>query len=211
MRFEDLLTLVGSQPLFETGLLLAGNADPDDMRRQLSRWARSGRIHQYRRGLYSLSPPYQKIAPHPFVAANALVTGSYVSKQSALAFYGLIPEYVPRTTSVTVLRPAQWEGGFQFQHIAPSLNFGYEAIDLPGGQSAFVATPEKALLDLAHLTPRADAGGYLEHLRLQNLERLNIDRLREFARRARKPKWERIANQVIALAAEETEHYEEVS
>ena len=51
MKFERLLTLVGEQPLFETGLLLAGDVDPAHVQRQLSRWVRSGRIRQLRRGL----------------------------------------------------------------------------------------------------------------------------------------------------------------
>jgi len=107
MKFESSLSLVGDQPLFETGLLLAGNVDPNDIRRQLSRWVKAGKIRQLRRGLYMLEPPHQSVAPHPFLIANALVPGSYVSEQSALAYYGLIPEYAPRTVSVTTLRPSQ--------------------------------------------------------------------------------------------------------
>ncbi|NJM42530.1 MAG: hypothetical protein HC853_18220 [Anaerolineae bacterium] len=45
------------------------------------------------------APPYQKVRPHPFVIANVLMSGSYISGQSALAYYGLIPEYVAATTS----------------------------------------------------------------------------------------------------------------
>jgi hypothetical protein len=37
MRFEDLLEIVDREPVFETGLLLAGDVDPADVRRQLSR------------------------------------------------------------------------------------------------------------------------------------------------------------------------------
>src|SRR5689334_4820969 len=40
MRFEDLLETVDREPVFETGLLLAGDVDPADVRRQLSRWVR---------------------------------------------------------------------------------------------------------------------------------------------------------------------------
>jgi predicted transcriptional regulator of viral defense system len=79
MRFEALLSLIGDQPILETGLLLTGNVDPADVRRQLSRWVRSGRVHQLRRGLYALAPPYQNMIPHPFLTANALMPGSYVS------------------------------------------------------------------------------------------------------------------------------------
>ena len=85
MKFGDLLSSVRDQPFFETGLLLSGDVDSNDVRRQLSRWVRSGRIRQLRRSLYMLVPPYQNVIPHPFLIANALVPGSYVSAQSALA------------------------------------------------------------------------------------------------------------------------------
>ena len=211
MKFDQLLALVGEQPVFETGLLLAGDVDPNDVRRQLSRWTRSGRIRQLRRGLYTLLPPYQKAAPHPFVIANALVPGSYVSLQSALAFYGFIPEYTPRTASVTMGRPSTWEGGFRFQHLTPRLFFGYQLVDLSDGGQAFVATPEKALLDLTHLTPKSDSPEYLSELRLQNLERLNVPRLYEFADRSEKPKWQRVAAQIETLATQEKTEYEELA
>jgi len=48
---------------------------------------------------------YYKVKPHPFVVANRMVRGSYVSCQSALAHYGLIPEHVPVVTSITTARP----------------------------------------------------------------------------------------------------------
>ena len=211
MKFEKLLALVGDKPLFETGLLLAGDVDPADVHRQLSRWVRSRRIRQLRRGLYTLAPPYQNVVPHPFLIANALVPGSYISAQSALAFYGLIPEYTPRTLSVTTLRPSSWDEGFQFQHLAPHLFFGYQLVDLSDGQQAFVALPEKALLDLAHLTPNSDSPTYLGELRLQNLDRLDVPRLHEFVERSGKPKWRRVAAQIEQLAMQEKGEYEELA
>lgn len=211
MKLEELLAIVGDQPLFETGLLLAGDVDPNDVRRQLSRWARSGRIRKLRRGLYMLTPPYQNVVPHPFLIANALVPGSYVSAQSALAFYGFIPEYAPRTMSVTMGRPSNWNGGFQFQHLAPHLFFGYQLVDLSEEKQAFVAMPEKAVLDLAHLTPHSDSPDYLAELRLQNLDRLDLTRLREFADRSGKPKWRRVAAQIDKLALQERGEYEELA
>lgn len=210
MKFENILSLVGDQPIFETGLLLVGNVDPNDVRRQLSRWTRAGKIRQLRRGLYAFAPPYSKAVPHPFLTANSLVAGSYVSGTSALAYYGLIPEYVPRTLSVALSRPSQWDGGFVFQHLAPHLFFGYQSIEVAKGQFAFIAQPEKAILDIAHLTPNSDAKEYLTQLRLQNLERLDLKRLREFAERADKPKWKRVASQVASLALQEEAEYKEL-
>jgi predicted transcriptional regulator of viral defense system len=211
MKFGSLLSLVGDQPIFETGLLLAGDVDPNDVRRQLSRWVKAGKIRQLRRGLYMLEPPYQSVAPHPFLIANALVPGSYVSEQSALAYYGLIPEYTPRTVSVTTLRPSQWNGGFYFQHIAPHYYFGYQLVTLSDQQRAFVAKPEKALLDLIHFTPHSDSPEYLAQLRLQNLEKMDLVQLHEFAERAGKPKWKRVACYDTELAKQEENEFEELT
>ena len=63
MEFERLLELVGDEPIFETSLLLAGNVKPNAIRLQISRWTRSGRLYQLRRGLYAIAPPYQKTKP----------------------------------------------------------------------------------------------------------------------------------------------------
>lgn len=181
------------------------------MRRQLSRWTAAGWLYQLRRGLYALAPPYQKIKPHPFLIANHLTRGSYVSCQSALAHYGLIPEYVPVVTSVTAGRPARWQtpfGDFEFRHLSLPLLRGYRSIALCERQKAFIATPEKALLDLIHLHPGADAPEFLRELRLQNLERMNVEELRRQAEHIGKPKLRRVAAFVGELAAEELQDFE---
>ena len=120
MEFDEMLRIVGEEPVFHTGLLLAGDVDHVHVRRQLGRWVKAGKVYQLRRGLYALAPPYQQVKPHPFTAANQLVRPSYVSLQSALAYYGLIPEYVPVTTSVTTDRPREFNsplGKYRFHHI----------------------------------------------------------------------------------------------
>jgi hypothetical protein len=174
LKFEELLAVVGDEPVFETGLLLAGDVDPADVRRQLSRWVARGRIHQLRRSLYALAPPYAKSQPHPFLVANRIVRGSYVSLQSALAHHGVIPEHVPVTTSVTTSRPGTWSnpvGRFSYRHLDKSLFGGCRLEPLGNDQHAFIASPAKALADLVHLVPGADAPAYLEALRL-NVEGL---------------------------------------
>ena len=205
MKLTELLAIVGDEPLFDTGFLLAGDVDPKGVRRQLSRWVSTGRLIQLRRGLYALAPPYRKAKPHPFLVANRLVRGSYVSLEAALAYHGLIPEYVPMTTSVTSGRPGCREtplGSFEYQHVAPGLLTGYRLEDLGDGQGALVATPAKALADLVHLVPGADAGAYLSELRLQNLERLDPAELRAHPILGRRPKIRRALKRLAALAEE---------
>ena len=54
-------------------------------------------------------------------------------------------------------------------------------MDLVASQRAFVARPEKALLDLIYLHPGGDEPGYMEALRLQNLEQLDLEALHALA------------------------------
>ena len=205
MRFEELAEIVADEPVFETGLLLAGAVDPADLRRQLSRWTRSGRIRQLRRGLYAMAPPWQKRQPHPFLVANRLVRGSYVSGLSALAFVQAIPEYVAEVTSVTPGRPHLRDtaiGRFSFRHLKPGLLFGYRQVELGGGQSAFVAEPEKALLDLIHLHPGGDDAAYLRELRL-DFDRLHLQRLEALAGICATPKLLRASCRIRRIAGDE--------
>lgn len=199
VKFESLLTIVEDRPFLETGFLLAGDVDPKEIRRQLSRWVTSGRLIQLRRGLYALAPPYRKTEPHPFQVANQLVRGSYVSLQSALAHHGLILEHVPVTTSVTSGRPQHREnpfGSFEYHHCPPQRLNGYRMEDLGAGQEALVATPERALTDLIHLTPGADSEAWLRELRLTGLEKFGPDLLEKTA--GQKPKIRRAMRRLMA-------------
>lgn len=209
MELTRLLDIVGNEPVFETGLLLAGAVNPTDVRRQLSRWTKAGRLYQLRRGLYALAPPFQKVKPHPFVVANRMMRSSYVSLQSALGYYGLIPDIVPVTTSVTTGRPNRWDtplGVYSFRHIKTEYFSGYRLIDLGGNQQAFVATPEKALLDLVHLQPGGDTPEYLQELRLQSLDELDLERLQFQADQASSPKLKRAAAAVAEGVQPEEEY-----
>lgn len=206
MKFDELLGLVGSEPVFESALLLAGAVQPALVRKQLSRWVQQGALFQLRRGLYCLAPPYQKVKPHPFLVANRLGRGSYVSLQSALAYYGLIPEYVAVVTSVGGGRPGRWVtplGVFTVQHVQSDWRWGYVQTPVAPGQNAFVARPEKALLDLVYLQPGGDDPAYLRELRLQNLDQLDLNQLSEYATRSRSPKLRRAVQQIAELATAE--------
>ncbi len=140
-----------------------------------------------------------------------MVQPSYVSLQSALSHYGLIPEAVPVTTSVTTLRPGRWDtplGSYAFRHIKTEPFQDYRLLEVGDEPEAFVASPEKALLDLVYLEPGADSQAYLQELRLQNLDVLDLDRLQDCAELASSPKLQRAAARVVALAHSEMTEYE---
>lgn len=209
MKWESVLDLVADEPVFSSALLLSGDESVRQVRLQLWRWTKAGRLFQLRRGIYVLAPTWRKMEPHPFLVANRLQRGSYVSLQAALAWHGMIPEHVPVVTSVGPGRPETIRnplGVFQFNHLTDRLRFGYARKEVTSGQFAFVASPEKALLDLVHLTPGADSGDYLRELRLQNASAIRLTVLNELAQRSGKPKLIRAVRIVgPVLAAEEGE------
>jgi predicted transcriptional regulator of viral defense system len=209
MKWEDLLSTVAQEPVFSSALLLTLARDPADVRKQLSRWVKVGKLIQLRRGLYALAEPYRKSTPSPFLIANRLREPSYVSLQSALAHYGLIPEYVPAVTSVTTAKPGEIVTPleqFIYRHCKKSFFHGYSELELTQGQAAFVAVPEKALLDLVHLTPGGDRLEFLNELRLQNSDLLDLGVMQRMAQKSRSPKLVRAAERVARLA--EGEGYE---
>ena len=139
--------------------------------------------------------PGENDTPHPFLVANRLAPGSYVSGLSALAFASVIPEYVAEVTSITPGRPGIRTtplGRFSFRHLKGSMMFGYRLTTLGQGQVAFVAEPEKAILDMIHLHPGGDDRSYIEELRL-DFDALRPDRLESLAAVAGTPKLARAA------------------
>jgi predicted transcriptional regulator of viral defense system len=204
MKWENLLLKVADEPVFRTGFLAANEGSLGELRLQLSRWVKAGKLIQLTKGLYTLAEPYRKVTPHPFVLANAIKKASYVSLQSALWYYGMIPEHVPTVTSVTTQRPERVEtplGQFAFRHIKKSWFHSYQQIDFGSGQRAFIANPEKALLDLVYLTPGADDYDFLTELRLQGSEQLDLDAILELADKSTKLR--RAAEIITKLANQE--------
>jgi hypothetical protein len=117
----------------------------------------------------------------------------------------MIPEHVPKVTAVTTQRPGRVEtplGHFLFRHIKKDWFTGYRQVDVGSNQNAFVATPEKALLDLVYLTPGADNYEFLVELRLQNFNVLNRDVLIRLVRNSRSPKLQRAVMLIERLIEE---------
>lgn len=182
MNIQELAELVQDEPVFASSLLKVAGIKTSQIELQLVRWVKAGRLLKLRRGLYVLGKPYRKIEPHAFLIANRLQRGSYVSFQSVLAYYDLIPEHVPVVTSATSGRPETVKtpmGSFIFRHIKSTLFSGFKQVKVADRQQAIMATPEKALVDLLYATTGSDSEGYIEELRLQNIGSLSEDELRK--------------------------------
>jgi predicted transcriptional regulator of viral defense system len=205
MKWGEILELLQGEAAFRSAILLATGEEPETIRRQLVRWVRAGRLDQLRRGVYAVAAPYRARIPHPFVVAGLLRPASYVSLQSALAHHGLIPEHVPTVTSVTTGRPETLDtplGRFVFRHLSGRLFRGYELTRLGGTETAFVASPEKAVLDTVHLSKAGDSDAFLRGLRLENVEVLDLERLERLAEQLGSPKLRRAAALLARLVVE---------
>jgi predicted transcriptional regulator of viral defense system len=189
MKLEDFLKFTRGLPVIEVGLLLAGIPNPDSLKVQISRWEKAGKLIQLRRGVYLLADAYRQVEVYEPYIASILKKPSYLSLEKALEYHGLIPEAVKVYTSVTTKRAAKFSspaGIFSYRHIKKSLFWGYKSVTLRR-QTAFIATPEKALYGVKI------SNKYLEGLRLQNLEQINLDTVLEYAKKFKKPGMLRVA------------------
>lgn len=207
MTYKELLDRVGNLPVFTSGLLLAGDVNPVNIHKQLSRWTTAKKIIQLRRGVYTLAEPYRKIEPHPFTIGNRLVSPSYVSLQSALEYYNLIPEAVPQVTSITSrYRTQKFDtplGLFAFHHIKSQLFFGFSLEQVDTDQFVYLARPEKALLDLIYLTKQGHSPAFLEALRLQNCDQLDLAWMEKTARDSGMNKLIQAVKNLVTLISKE--------
>jgi hypothetical protein len=110
-----------------------------------------GLLEIVRDGLYIPTKKLSPFRPEPFLLANHLFGPSYVSFDSALSFYGLIPERVYEVTSATTKRAERLitsTGAFSFARLPlPYYSFGIRNLKLGDEQYILIASPEKALFD----------------------------------------------------------------
>lgn len=149
---------LGHRVVSQTQLARLVDGTPQRRYNLVNRAMQHGELLQLRRGLYLLAPNQQNSSPHPFVLAQALQPGSYISMETALSFHGWIPESVPATLSVLPGR-RQLEvnhpvlGLYRLYPLALQRGQFLQAVDRHSfsGQMALVAQPLRALLDMVCL------------------------------------------------------------
>lgn len=93
-------------------------------------------------------------------------------------------------------------------HDEIAASIAYHRVELGNDQGAFIATPEKAILDLVYLQPGGDEDDYLRSLRLQALDQLDMELLKRLASTANKPKLLRAVKTIRHLVEEKKSGYE---
>ena len=154
--------------------------NPEMLRVQVHKWVEKGTLIQLKRGLYIINVPGVK-KPPDFYLANRIVFPSYVSMETALSYYGLIPEAVYSTVSITTKKTNRFNnklGNFVYHHIKNELFRGYKKLEIEEF-SINIAIPEKSILDYIYLKYLNIE--VLKDVRLQNLDIIDRERLLNMA------------------------------
>jgi predicted transcriptional regulator of viral defense system len=212
MKWGEFFKISVKSPLLDTEAMLVGVTDHVPLKVQISRWVKAGKLLQLKRGFYLLAEPYRKIDIYEPFIASMLKKPSYISLEKALEYHGLIPEAVPVYTCVTTKRQAKFvtpAGIFAYRHIKNSLFWGYRSNTLRK-QTGFVASPEKALLDLIYFNGMNISQKYLSSLRLQNTEKIDPEALLDYAKKFKSPGMSNAARMIKKYVDSEREKESEL-
>lgn len=122
--------------------------------KNLYRWTEKNYLVKLRNGWYAFADKIES-GRYNFIISNLIYQPSYISLETALSFYGIIPEAVVSTTAVTTLKTESYDnkaGNFSYRTINKNLYWGYERKYNEQLNRAYdIATPEKSIIDLLYL------------------------------------------------------------
>jgi len=136
---------------------------------QLNFWIKKKHLEEIKRGIYKISDYEIK---EPFILANFIYSPSYISLETALNYYSIIPDIPFAITSVTINKTNAFKiknyGSFSYSKVKPALFFGFKTILTEKSYSYNIALPEKALFDYLYLKGKKikSTEGFIEELRL---------------------------------------------
>ncbi len=176
---KDLIQLPAE---FDYNLLLDVLRDYKKPRDKIRGLIRAKDIIRVKKGLYVLGNEYNK-PYNNFVLANLIYGPSYITAQTAMAFWNMIPERVELTISMTMKRKKQFEtpvGKFSYLYCPQkAFNLGVQLEDTGDQKSFLIASPEKALCDMiamqTHISTKRGMKEFLELMRLDDSISKNFD------------------------------------
>lgn len=198
MDLREVLRAHSTQPISHQLLMgyLEDYKRPNDKIKDLKD---KGFIETMKKGLYIAGPALYGDKPDPFLLANHLHGPSYISNETALSYYGLIPERVYGITSVTIKNSRKFKtpvGRFNYIHLElPYYAFGIDSIKVAGNLYALIASAEKAICDKIVTTSglflRSARSAYdflIDDLRIEesNLKGLDLNKIKNWTIKAPK-------------------------
>ena len=157
MNFRTMIKEYAEAPISRHLILelLRDYQRPND---KISELLKSKELISLRRGLYIIGTKMDLPSPEPFLIANHLRGPSYVSLESALSYWNMIPERTYEISSVTIKTSKLYKnpvGRFSYHQLkTPYYSYGIKNIEYSPKQTMLVASPEKALCDKIVVTPK---------------------------------------------------------
>lgn len=179
MKYLDLISELKKNKVVIFSLRDVENLFPQErlktLKNNLSRWVKMGRFVKLRRNLYEfVEPGTESDIPDVYVA-NKLYFPSYISLQTALSIYSLIPDVAMHVTSLSTQPSRQFKnkhGWFLYKSCQRRAFTGYRLMQYSGFK-ILIADKEKALVDYIYFAVRHQNSLNFDE------ERFNEDILRE--------------------------------
>ena len=182
MNFVHFKNSLRDFPVFSIADIRAAHGGFD--RRRLSEWQKKKYIKKIVKGYYLFSD-IDMNEGMLLAIANKIYKPSYISFETAMSHYRLIPESIYMITSASTKRTSLFEtpmARFSYRTIKPALFFGYSLLS-SGIKMAFM---EKAILDYFYINPALRTEDDFASLRINREEmmsRLNKERLADYMQR----------------------------
>ncbi len=167
---------------FDYNLLLYALREYKKPRDKIRGLLRDKDIIRVKKGLYVLGKEYNK-PYNKFILANLIYGPSYITAQTALAFWKMIPERVELMISMTMKRKKQFEtpvGRFSYLCCPKNVfNIGVQFGDAGDQKKFLIASPEKALCDMTapqtHISTKTEMKEFLDLMRVDDSDIKNFD------------------------------------
>lgn len=198
MKYDSFRKLVSNYPVFSSRLFDHLTDNVPLLRRQVTDWVRKGAIIQLKRGLYTLKEEDRQAGLSRYFLAGQIYAPSYIGLETALSYYGIIPEAVHSITSITSKKTQQFNnpfGQFIYHHIKQEYYSDYLKQQDEFGYTFCIATVERAIVEFLYFKlqeiKQFDDDVFEESFRFQNLETVDCEKLQIIAERFKQPKLDR--------------------
>ncbi|MFH1709905.1 MAG: hypothetical protein ABH860_02390 [bacterium] len=161
----------------------------------LERYTKKGLFVRLKGGIYALKLNY----PSAYLIAGKLYPPSYISFETALSYYNMIPEAVHIYASATTRTTRQFEAEkqvFSYHKIKKPAFTGYKLLKIEN-EKVFFAEKEKALADYLYFV-FLKRKAWNDRLNLRGIDRRKFD---QYAALFQKDKFTRWAKDVIRTRA----------
>lgn len=158
-------------------------------RSNISRYLKLGIMQKACKGLYFLADN----SPHEFEIANKAYQPSYISFETAMSFYGIIPETIYEVMSATLRTTRTFNVNniqYSYSKIKKNCFNGYKPIKIKNA-TILIAEPEKALVDYLYLVALGKRRLAYERI---DLSKIKKTKLLSYAKQFEKKKIKEIIN-----------------